>query len=260
MASTPAPRKAPRADLTEEQKLELQEAFNMFDTDGSGKIQANELRVALRALGFEPSKDELRRMITDVDKKGDGLLDFPQFMEAIVKKISEPDTEEEIMKSFRLFDQNGDGWISEADMVQIGDPNPDIFGNFYTSLTWKNLTLDATVSPFSVNFKYVDRLYLATSFGLKEGRHTKFEYGSNITVTYTWNIWKNIQWTGRIYYFTDYSKAQLEWENTFNLRINKFLTTKLFLYPRFDDSAARQEGRSYFQFNENLSVGLDVSF
>lgn len=121
MASNPAPRKAPRADLTEEQKLELQEAFNMFDTDGSGKIQANELRVALRALGFEPSKDELRRMITDVDKKGDGLLDFPQFMEAIVKKISEPDTEEEIMKSFRLFDQNGDGQIDINDLKYVAD-------------------------------------------------------------------------------------------------------------------------------------------
>lgn len=46
-----------------------------------------------------------------------------------------------------FVDQNGDGWISEADMVEIGDPNPDIFGNFYTSLSWKNLTLD-------VNFKY----------------------------------------------------------------------------------------------------------
>lgn len=46
-----------------------------------------------------------------------------------------------------FIDQNGDGWISEADMVEIGDPNPDIFGNIYTSLTWKNLTLD-------LNFKY----------------------------------------------------------------------------------------------------------
>ena len=46
-----------------------------------------------------------------------------------------------------FVDQNGDGWISEADMVEIGDPNPDIFGNIYTSLTWKSLTLD-------VNFKY----------------------------------------------------------------------------------------------------------
>lgn len=119
MSATSAPRKAQRADLTEEQKLELQEAFNMFDMDGSGKIQANELRVALRALGFEPTKDELRRMITDVDKKGDGLLDFPQFMEAIVKKISEPDRDEEIEKSFRLFDGNGDQYIDINDLKEV---------------------------------------------------------------------------------------------------------------------------------------------
>ena len=120
MTST-APRKSQRADLTEEQKLELQEAFNMFDTDGSGKIQASELRVALRALGFEPSKDELRRMITDVDKKGGGYLDFPQFMEAIVKKISEPDHDEEIEKSFRLFDQNQDGYLDINDLKYVAD-------------------------------------------------------------------------------------------------------------------------------------------
>jgi Ca2+-binding EF-hand superfamily protein len=121
MSAPAVARKAQRADLTEEQKLELQEAFNMFDTDGSGKIQANELRVALRALGFEPTKDELRKMITDVDKKGDGLLDFPQFMEAIVKKISEPDTEDEIHKSFHLFDQNGDGFIDIDDLKYVAD-------------------------------------------------------------------------------------------------------------------------------------------
>ena len=119
--AAPARRKAQRADLTEEQKLELQEAFNMFDTDGSGKIQANELRVALRALGFEPTKDELRRMITDVDKKGDGKLDFPQFMEAIVKKISEPDTEDEIKKSFHLFDNDGDGAIDINDLKYVAE-------------------------------------------------------------------------------------------------------------------------------------------
>lgn len=46
-----------------------------------------------------------------------------------------------------FIDQNGDGWISEADMVEIGDPNPSIFGNIYTNLSWKDLTLD-------VIFKY----------------------------------------------------------------------------------------------------------
>lgn len=41
-----------------------------------------------------------------------------------------------------FIDQNGDGWISEADMVQIGDPNPDIFGNIFTKFNWKHWTLD----------------------------------------------------------------------------------------------------------------------
>ena len=37
--------------LSEEQKQELKEAFDLFDGDGSGTIDAKELKVALRALG-----------------------------------------------------------------------------------------------------------------------------------------------------------------------------------------------------------------
>lgn len=47
----------------------------------------------------------------------------------------------------KFVDQNNDGVIDDADRVVIGNPNPDIYGNIYTSLTWKNLRLDA-------NFKY----------------------------------------------------------------------------------------------------------
>ena len=47
----------------------------------------------------------------------------------------------------RFVDQNGDGVIDDADKVVIGNPNPDIYGNIFTSLTWKDLRLD-------VNFKY----------------------------------------------------------------------------------------------------------
>ena len=43
----------------------------------------------------------------------------------------------------KFADQNDDGIISEADRVVIGDPNPDIYGNIYTRLNWKNWTLDA---------------------------------------------------------------------------------------------------------------------
>lgn len=44
-------------------------------------------------------------------------------------------------------DQNNDGWIDESDKVALGNAHPDLFGNIFTSLTWKNLRLD-------MNFKY----------------------------------------------------------------------------------------------------------
>lgn len=46
--------------LTQEQKEEIKEAFDLFDTDGTGKIDARELKVVMRALGFEPKKEEIR--------------------------------------------------------------------------------------------------------------------------------------------------------------------------------------------------------
>ena len=48
----------------------------MFDTEGLGQIDAKELKVAMRALGFEPKKEEVKRMINDIDREGKGVIDF----------------------------------------------------------------------------------------------------------------------------------------------------------------------------------------
>lgn len=40
-----------------------------------------------------------------------------------------------------FIDQNNDGKISEIDKVVIGDPNPDIYGNIFATINYKNLTL-----------------------------------------------------------------------------------------------------------------------
>lgn len=127
-------------------------------------------------------------------------------------------------------------------------------------LSLSKFNLSATLAPLACDFKYVDRLALSTSFGLKEGRHSKFEYGSNVTVNYTWNVFKNVSWTGRFYWYTDYSRTLMEWENTVNFTINRFLSAKAYLYPRFDDSVSPNADGSYFQFLEQLSLGLSVSF
>lgn len=56
-----------RQELTLEQLNEIKEAFDLFDTDGSGYIELKDLKVALRALGFEPAKQEIKRLISDLN-------------------------------------------------------------------------------------------------------------------------------------------------------------------------------------------------
>ena len=57
-----------RQELTQEQKDEIKEAFDLFDATGSGNINLQDLKVALRALGFEPAKTEIKRLINGLNK------------------------------------------------------------------------------------------------------------------------------------------------------------------------------------------------
>lgn len=51
---TPPPNALPqRAELTAEERQELTEAFGMFDAEQTGRIDLHELKVLMRALGFQ---------------------------------------------------------------------------------------------------------------------------------------------------------------------------------------------------------------
>merc|ERR1711977_252505 len=112
-------RRPGKAELTEEQKQEIREAFDLFDTDGSGAIDAKELKVAMRALGFEPKKDEIRKMISDIDKDGDGTIDFDEFVMMMTAKMAEKDSREEICKAFKLFDDDATGKITFKNLKRV---------------------------------------------------------------------------------------------------------------------------------------------
>ncbi|NP_001040177.1 caltractin-like [Bombyx mandarina] len=108
----------PKFELTEEQKRDIKEAFDLFDTENTGKIDTKELKVAIRALGFEPKKEEIKKMIAEIDK-GDGKVSFDDFMELMSVKMAEKDTREEIMKAFKLFDDDETGKISFKNLKRV---------------------------------------------------------------------------------------------------------------------------------------------
>ena len=97
--------------LNQKYHLAKREAFDLFDADNSGVIDAKELKVVLRALGFEPTKEEIRKLIADADKDGSGTINFDEFIAIMQSKMGERDSREEMVKAFRLFDDDETGMI-----------------------------------------------------------------------------------------------------------------------------------------------------
>uniref|UniRef100_A0A8B9XB25 EF-hand domain-containing protein n=1 Tax=Bos mutus grunniens TaxID=30521 RepID=A0A8B9XB25_BOSMU len=110
---------AAKIELNETQKQEIKEAFDLFDVDGSGTIDVKELKIAMRALGFEPKKEEIKKMIAETDKEGIGTISFEKFFAIMSVKMSEKDEKEEILKAFKLFDDDDTGSISLNNIKRV---------------------------------------------------------------------------------------------------------------------------------------------
>jgi centrin-3 len=128
-----------RQPLTEEQRGEVREAFELFDTDKDGFIDYHELKVALRALGFNLRKPEVLKLLREHDR-GDGLMslaDFEKISESrtqqlglpwergrsaltpVTEKILSRDPMEELRRAFSLFDDDHTGKISLKNLRRV---------------------------------------------------------------------------------------------------------------------------------------------
>lgn len=73
------------------------------------------LKIVWRAFG-QSSLEHLSNIIYFL---GNGTIDFPEFLTMMARKMKDSDTEEEIREAFRVFDKDGNGFISAAELRHV---------------------------------------------------------------------------------------------------------------------------------------------
>lgn len=113
--------------LSPKQKTDIKEAFDYFDQGGVGQIKKKELKVILRALGFNPSNEELDKLVdSNNEGKSSDSIDFQEFMDIMLTKIEEKLSKEDIKYAFKKIStinrkENGDEekYICSEDIEKI---------------------------------------------------------------------------------------------------------------------------------------------
>ena len=104
---------------TKKDIAKYKEAFRSLDRDGNGSISIQELGTLLSSLGQAPTPAELEQIILEVDTDKSGNIEFEEFLVMMVHKENKGCDREEIEKAFGLFDSNGNGFISEAELRDV---------------------------------------------------------------------------------------------------------------------------------------------
>lgn len=158
----------------------------------------------------------------------------------------------------RKYDTNSSN--VKSDFMSPFNLNASLGMDYNVSWLKNRLTGSIHLAPIAYNLKYVGRQSLAQANGLEEGHHTLHDYGSQFTCDLKWKILDNLMWQTRLYGYTTYKRSELEWENTFTFSFNRYISAKVYAYPRFDDGVKHDKSFGYWMLNEFVSFGFSYDF
>lgn len=154
---------------------------------------------------------------------------------------------------------NSNSTIVFSDFMSPLNLNLSIGMDYNMNFFKNRLTGSIHLAPLAINYKYVNRPDLAGRYGIDAGHRHKTDYGSEVNIDFNCKLSSMINWRSRLYGFTSYKRSEIEWENTIGFQFNKYISSNLYIFPRFDDSRGRDDHHGYWEFKEYFSVGFTYS-
>jgi len=93
-------------DLTESQKKDIRETFELFDKKKSGFVSPQELDGMFRAMGFVPTPLEIEQAKRGLEREGKKTVDLERFIQIIKPRVVDKETEKDLEKAFKYLDFN----------------------------------------------------------------------------------------------------------------------------------------------------------
>lgn len=115
------------------------------------------------------------------------------------------------------------------------------------------------LSPVSYKFIYANDTIAINqkSFGIPTGQNVLSEIGSSFRAQLSYSPIREIQIDSKLSFYTNYQKFEIDWELVGNFKFNRFLSTRLSLNPRYDNTVIMAEGeKAKIQFKQLLTFGL----
>jgi len=94
--------------LTEETVSEIREIFTLFDKDCDGFVSVEELGTMVRALGMNPTDEEVDKLKKDIDPSGMSKFDQNSFMSTVAKRGKDVETIDDLIEALIIISSEGE--------------------------------------------------------------------------------------------------------------------------------------------------------
>ncbi len=106
-------------NLSEQKIEEFRSTFDLFDKEKKGKIKSKELGVVIRKLGQNPTDNELKEMIDEIDTDKNGTIEFTEFLGLMDRLMKDVESKESLIQTFKVIDKDLTGSISTGELRDV---------------------------------------------------------------------------------------------------------------------------------------------